>query len=1060
MKVLETNQNQNLFPIQYKNEEVGQVGDKIYGTFMGNEKEDSFVKINESLFAMNHPDLKNKVKGDTLEFNIVKKSNEKLYIEYISEGEKNQSRKMNQLDTTRTSDITTFVQRLEYNLNDQKDFNKEVKEHIEQVISRITQEDATYMMEEGINPEKINLEDLNNILTRIKNDNLGQSDIKSLELEKLLKQFSELTGNKEQLKSVISKLKQFHLPINQHTISKVIKEINKIDSVINLNDSSIAQLLKDNKELNLGNLYKAKHTTATSHTQNQEEIDFEPLEEQIRQIIEQTEREANTENINKAKWLIKNDIPLTKDMLLKYEQLKELPKISMEDKVTALTKTISKGKSLEQTELIKPYYTVDKVSKQKFKQINKQVKEINEEQIKNVIKKELPITIKHLNKESKQKINLTEKEQKNFITAKRQLEEIRLRLTYNSVTKLMEKGIKIETEPLEKIVEELKENEQMYNQQLLKESGVEATEENKELLTQTSQQIKSLQRVPMTILGKIMQASKPKTIEEMHKIGIEEQQLCERAHEKYETLQTQPRKDLGDSLIKTYDQINPILEDLGLETTRGNQRAIKILAHNEMPITNDNVITIKSLDTKVNQLLSKLHPAVIVQMIKENKNPLNIPLEQLLKEIEYIKEKIGITNQERISSYIWRLEKNNQLSNNERDGLIGFYRLLRSIDKSEGKVAGLLLKQNIPINLNNMLTATRLLKHKKIDVNIDKEFGMLEDLKGESQNIQEQLKEVFDINLEKESVSNSTQYIKELIEKIKELSVPEKLLKLSEKDFKTLSLEKLVDVLTDIDSKIEGNNQDIQEKIIDQIQQINNVKEETITFMKELEIPFNVKNILASQTLLEQPYLLHKELINIYKKTEKDQRHSIDNIFKKILNTKSEDLEQNLNLLREEIESIHKDEEASITKGTSELFNSFEQVEGLLHMQEHLSKKGFFQVPIIFGDKLTQLNVHIIENQGTSKEVKEIYCSLPTDNFGKIKAKIQLINQELNVEIILESEENIQKIKPYTKSLQESLEKEGYKINNINLKKDISSKKFVKNRTKAPQKDRLYDIFI
>ena len=67
------------------------------------------------------------------------------------------------------------------------------------------------------------------------------------------------------------------------------------------------------------------------------------------------------------------------------------------------------------------------------------------------------------------------------------------------------------------------------------------------------------------------------------------QKAYEEAGERYETLMTAPRSDLGDSIRKAFSNVDDILTDMSLEKTSENQRAVRILAYNSMEITPENI---------------------------------------------------------------------------------------------------------------------------------------------------------------------------------------------------------------------------------------------------------------------------------------------------------------------------------------------------------------------------------------------------------------------------------------------------------------------------------------
>ena len=72
------------------------------------------------------------------------------------------------------------------------------------------------------------------------------------------------------------------------------------------------------------------------------------------------------------------------------------------------------------------------------------------------------------------------------IKAKRQLEEIRLKMTREVAYKLEKKGIQVRTERLEKVVEALRELEDQYYKDLLKAEHMDTSEQNIHILKETT----------------------------------------------------------------------------------------------------------------------------------------------------------------------------------------------------------------------------------------------------------------------------------------------------------------------------------------------------------------------------------------------------------------------------------------------------------------------------------------------------------------------------------------------------------------------------------------------
>ena len=63
------------------------------------------------------------------------------------------------------------------------------------------------------------------------------------------------------------------------------------------------------------------------------------------------------------------------------------------------------------------------------------------------------------------------------------------------------------------------------------------------------------------------------------------------------------RTDLGDSIKKAFAGIPTMLQEMGLESTPENERAVRILGYNRMEITEESIAQIKDWDAEVNTCL-------------------------------------------------------------------------------------------------------------------------------------------------------------------------------------------------------------------------------------------------------------------------------------------------------------------------------------------------------------------------------------------------------------------------------------------------------------------------
>ena len=212
------------------------------------------------------------------------------------------------------------------------------------------------------------------------------------------------------------------------------------------------------------------------------------------------------------------------------------------------------------------------------------------------------------------------------------------------------------------------------------------------------------------------------TIRSLHETGSVLKATMDRAMQSYETMWTAPRSDLGDSITKAFQNIDVILEDLGLELTESNKRAVRILAYNQTELTVENIQNIKERDMEVQRLFRNLNPATTLEMIRRGENPLDMEISELNHLVEAIQAETGEQETERFSKYLWKLEKNHEITQQERDSYMGIYRLITQVEKTDGAVIGALMNQGADITMRNLLTAMRSGK-KTVNYEINDDFA-------------------------------------------------------------------------------------------------------------------------------------------------------------------------------------------------------------------------------------------------------------------------------------------------------------------------------------------------
>lgn len=351
------------------------------------------------------------------------------------------------------------------------------------------------------------------------------------------------------------------------------------------------------------------------------------------------------------------------------------------------------------------------------------------------------------------------------IAARRLLEEIRLRMTAEVNVKLLKSGFSIDTAPMEKLVEALRQAEAELAEQYFPQDA-DCVEKYRNF-RETNQALRELPALPADVLGSLVQErgssaegtgasareqessaegmrafarergssaeavetftrvrgaegtaeSRPENLSDFHKAGKALRDTYRKAGESYEALMTQPRKDLGDGIRKAFANVDDILEDLGQEPTEENRRAVRILGYNRMEMSLENLTKVREADRVVRTVVEKLTPAAALKMIRDGINPLEKSFAELEAYFGELPEDYR-QESESYSRFLYGLERSHAVTDEERESYIGIYRLMRQIEKTDGAAVGALVNIQADLHFSNLLSAVRSGKFKSLDAKI------------------------------------------------------------------------------------------------------------------------------------------------------------------------------------------------------------------------------------------------------------------------------------------------------------------------------------------------------
>lgn len=580
----------------------------------------------------------------------------------------------------------------------------------------LSEKDYAKLQEEGFHFESMDPQEAVTIVDKIKAELVragkyvaGYTD--DIDMDTL----AAAVGSEALAAAVAQSFQQADIPFTEENLNDVVQAWNMAAALEPMQEGTAGYLIDNEMAAEIWNLYVAQNSGAGNGTAGAPKYYAEDIQGyyaqsaqapaeadltvQIDKVLQQSGRELNDENRRAAQWLLEKGYPLTEENLGRLEELEglELP-VSEQDFADAAAAAIAEGKRPIHGNLAKEGQSL--------------------------YEKAADVAAYYQGSEILEKYA-------GDITARRQLEEIRLRMTAEINVKLLKSGFSIDTAPMEELVEALKQAEKELAGQYFP-GDTEAVEKYRSF-TRTNTIVDEIPGLPAQILGTFAEGQATATLEEFHGEGRAVQDNYRRAQEEYESLMTVPRSDLGDSIRKAFANVDDILQDLGLELTEENRRAARILGYNRMEMTVNNIEAVKAADDQVRNVVEKMTPGAVMKMIRDGVNPLEKSFSELEDYFAELPEDYREAS-ESYSRFLYGLERNHGVTEEERAGYIGIYRLLRQIEKSDGAAVGALVNTQAELHFSNLLTAVRSGKVKSLDRKAADELGAVTELirKGES----------------------------------------------------------------------------------------------------------------------------------------------------------------------------------------------------------------------------------------------------------------------------------------------------------------------------------------
>lgn len=609
------------------------------------------------------------------------------------------------------------------------------RDYMTVMSNSMSEEDFSRLQKEGYHPGDMDIEEVVTIVDQIKAELVkGGTQVVGYTDDLDAETLCAITGSEAFARELEKQFREHDIPVTRENVNAAKQAYDKASQLETPEDGAVKYMIENRLEPTIDHMYLADHSATGSNPQSHgyyatdntgyyakkaEDYNWQQLKPQMEKVLEEAGIDITEESISEAKWLVEAGIPLTEETVSRLHEIEKvtLPQ-DMQQILSAVAAAISDGKSAGSANLAD-----GRSSREKAADYVDAFAKISEEAVDQTVAEGKELTLRHLEQTQKQidHSGLTEGTPEQ-ISARRQLEEIRLMMTIEANRKLIESGYSIDTTELEKLVEALKKIEQEQNQVLFGESDSAAAADKASLFAEVQQKTAEIPSLPAAVLAEYLFEDEPFTLDSVYAHGTALKNAYDAAKESYETLMTAPRSDMGDSIRKAFRNVDDILQDMDMETSEENRRAVRILGYNSMDITEDNMDAVKKYDMELRQTIRKMTPAATLQAIRDGKNPLNMSIEELNRYLDENGQTEAV-KEEKFSKYLYKLEQNHAIDEQEREAYIGIYRMFRQLEKTDDAAVGSLLKEGAQLSFQNLLTAMRSTKKQGMDYTIDDQFN-------------------------------------------------------------------------------------------------------------------------------------------------------------------------------------------------------------------------------------------------------------------------------------------------------------------------------------------------
>lgn len=936
-------------------------------------------------------------------------------------------------DTTKTSGVVSGVSVDLFAKGSDNDAYKDMKKNAQDITDEaaltnvktnsdyrivmsncMSKEDFSKLLKEGTHPGSTEIETVVTIIDTIKAEMAKSGKVVTGYNDDLDKEtLKEITGSETFANKLAASFNKKDIPLTRENIEEAKEVYDRVNRIDVLTDDAKKYMIENGLEPTADNLYMASFSVQSGNTRvakgyfegdmhgyyskKAEVFNWTNLQPQMEKVIESAGYEVTDQTLMDSMWIIKNGIPFTVESFDIFEKIKDIDFSQKEDTIfDAIATAIADGRTAKEAVLLS---TVSMMENAVI--LQNTVEDVSNQAVDLCMDNNQPLNIKNLAYWQKQiDANLVSISLKTETTGSDEkakahmlLEEVRLKMSVEANYKLLKSGYQIDVADLTSLVEKLKDVNAQKLQILFGTDDEVIQSSRVALYEETVEKVGEIPKLPAATIALFTGKKTEFTLNNVYQKGTNLAENYAKANRSYETMMTTPRTDLGDSIKKAFRNVDDILADMEYVINEENRKAVRTLGYNNIPLTDENIEAVIEAGRQVENVLDKLTPAAILKMIRDGQNPLNMQMEEVEQYLLENESVLEGSKAEKFSSYLYQLEQNNQINQEEREAYIGVCRLIHQINKSDGSALGSLVNSGQEINFKNLLSAIRSKNKGHIDTTIDAGTGVYDGKMEHLNSITAQIERAFKGHMK------SLAGYEETVTKYEN------------------------DMLSDI-------------------QNLSQVSDNIISRLLQSELPVTADNLFAANALMNMEYQVFGKIGKKIKEANAEEEF-----------TQFEEACENLQDAFDDEEKADKGVE-EFTKKVQKLLSS-DHLEreakaidikelGLLHKQigmiKNFASNKEYQVPVYLDGNFTTIHLTLVRDDS---RVSSVNASMETTKYGTVGGKFTNNNNLVEGYLVCENGFDAQAEETFTKNFKDGLKAENLQIGKVS---------FVKSREVKPDR--------